>query len=318
MSAAPSRLMPLPLEIRKQGMPDLKFIKAQIRIADVARKLGLPVFGTQMPCWRPENHQHNDRTPSVSLSKKNRACCHVCDAPHDFSNVDLVMQILDCSLPDAIMWIANRFDVPCIPRSERPTKPATRIAVVGRVGTCGPLEYLIRSGFWLQLSLREQSVLCVFSNLADADGSLTISYKGITRFTGVGSYTTVSRILSRFAQFGLLETQRDDAVSLIRSTRTYRLTLDSPSLHKLMQDTFEQQRRDIELEKGLRRERRDQRRKQRAEALHTKVKSFTSLHPGRSDDRFVTTHTKCSEQVQGSSSQTRIATKFGAIRVVSD
>jgi hypothetical protein len=128
----------------------------------------------------------------------------------------------------------------------------------------------------------------------------------------------VSRILDRFVDCGILEIQRDGSDGLIRSTSTYRLTLDSPSLHKLMHDTFEQQRRDIELEKGLRRERRDQRRKQRAEALHTKVKSFTSLHPGRSDDRFVTTHTKCSEQVQGSSSQTRIATKFGAIRVVSD
>jgi hypothetical protein len=291
MSAAPSPWIPRPVAVRKQGMPDLRFIKAQIRIADVARKLGLRVCGTQMHCWRPENHQHSDRTPSVSLSKKNRACCHVCDAPHDFSSVDLVMQILGCPLPDAIMWIANRFDVPWIPRSERPTKPATRIAVVGRVGTGGPLESLIRSGLWRKLTLREQSALSVFSNFADSNGSFTISYKGITKFTGVGSYTTVSRILSHFVQLGMLEIQRDDADNLVRPTNTYRLTLDSAPLHKLIQEMFEQQRRHIEQEKGLRRERREQRRKQRAEALHTKVKSSTSLHAECSNHNFVATHT---------------------------
>jgi hypothetical protein len=291
MSAVPSPWKSRPVEARKQGMPDLRFIKAQIRIADVARKLDLSVFGTQMACWRPENHQNNDRTPSVSLSKKNRACCHVCDAPHDLSNVDLVMQILRCSLPDAIMWIANRFDVPWIPRSERPAKPATRIKVVGRVGTCGPLESLIRSGLWRKLTLREQSALSVFSNFADSNGSFTISYKGITRFTGVGSYTTVSRILSHFVQLGMLEIQRDDADSLVRPTNTYCLTLDSPPLQKLIQEMLEQQRRHIEQEKCLRREQREQRRKQRAEALHTKVKSSTSLHAECSNHNFVATHT---------------------------
>ena len=46
------------------GIPDLRWVNRHLAIEEVARKLNLR-FGEQrmLHCWRPERHQHGDRTP---------------------------------------------------------------------------------------------------------------------------------------------------------------------------------------------------------------------------------------------------------------
>jgi len=53
----------------KTRLPDISYIKSSVPIAEVAGLLGLEVIGNMIRCWRTENHQHGDRTPSVASSE---------------------------------------------------------------------------------------------------------------------------------------------------------------------------------------------------------------------------------------------------------
>src|SRR5579859_1309019 len=48
------------------GIPDMKFIRTQIAVVEIAKKLGLRLSSTGLiHCWNPSNHQNGDRTASV-------------------------------------------------------------------------------------------------------------------------------------------------------------------------------------------------------------------------------------------------------------
>lgn len=65
----------------RRGIPDIEFIKRHVPIADVARALDIRVASnTAAHCWRPDAHEHGDRTPSVWFSRRsNKGKCFVCD-----------------------------------------------------------------------------------------------------------------------------------------------------------------------------------------------------------------------------------------------
>src|SRR5712691_4768961 len=98
--------------------PDFSYIRVRVPIRDVARELGLEVLGNMVRCWRPERHQHEDRTPSVGLHiRRNTARCFVCD-PRSLSTIDLVMSVQGASVKSAARWIAERFQVPGLPKGK--------------------------------------------------------------------------------------------------------------------------------------------------------------------------------------------------------
>jgi DNA-binding HxlR family transcriptional regulator len=178
-----------------------------------------------------------------------------------------------CSVREAIAWIAQRWSVPTIAKkhlTERRSVPAAR------VGCGGCLEEIIRAGLWAQLSAPEKSILVVFSELAPLD-ALRISYAGLARLTGVGSFSTISSVLKRFEHIGLLQVQREPAGDGLRACNKYALTLDSPTLHALLAAIHETVKREVEAQKEIRRSARVQRSRS------------TSLHPECSDERFATT-----------------------------
>jgi hypothetical protein len=255
------------------GIPDLNHIKRHVPIAAVASALRLDVSGNVAHCWRPEAHQHGDRSPSVSFSKRrNTGKCFVCD-DRAWSNVDLVTMIRGCSISEAITWIAQRWSVPSIAKkhlTERRSVPAAR------VGCGGYLEEIVRAGLWAQLSAAEKSVLVIFSELAPL-AALRISYAGLARLTGVGSFSTISRVLERFEKIGLLQVQRAPASDGLKACNKYALTLDSPRLHALLTAIHESAKREIEAEKEIRSGERVQRSRS------------TSLHLECSDAQFATT-----------------------------
>jgi hypothetical protein len=101
------------------GIPDMRYINRDVRVADVARKLDLRLDGSsKIHCWRPDRHQNGDRTASVGIRAANNTVkcfgCHI----GPLGPIDLVMDVLGMSSPaDAALWIAGRFAVPSIPSS---------------------------------------------------------------------------------------------------------------------------------------------------------------------------------------------------------
>ena len=111
-------------------------------------QLWIELHGTMARCWRPQNHEHEDRTPSVGVwSRKNKAKCFVCDA-RPLSTVDLVMSVLGLDTYKALLWLDKHFPLPQVPKGKHLVK-RTQGSCSVRVGITGNrLEWLVRSGFF--------------------------------------------------------------------------------------------------------------------------------------------------------------------------
>lgn len=196
MSSLPPKETPLQestaRQARKQAhlIPDAMFIRGRIPIQDVARELGLEVNGRQAHCWRIEAHRNGDSNPSIWFDRKNRGRCQVCDAQAR-SNIDFVMMILGLNTADAIRWIAQRFEVPRLPKGKHLVENQ-RWNPRFRVGTGDTfMETFVRSGLLAALTGAEAKVLEVLRAFADNNGRAVISYLGIMRYTGIASAATV-------------------------------------------------------------------------------------------------------------------------------
>lgn len=254
--------------------PDLRYIKRQIPITDVARELDLQITGNGARCWRPESHKHGDRTPSVSFNKrKNIGRCFVCD-DHAWSNIDLVQKVLQCSTREAINWIADRFRVPRVPKGKH-LKINERWEPRFRVGTTAfELDSVIRSLFWAQLTNSERSLLPVLCSYADSAGVVKISYRGLMRYSGVRSFSTIAKALKRFQKISLLHVERA-ANEGLRACNTYVLTFDDMFFQELLHETYEHQQTEVQAEREIRTEQRNWRRRMRRAEYTGK----TSLQP---------------------------------------
>jgi hypothetical protein len=244
------------------GIPDVEFIKTRIPVADVAVALGLEVRGDMARCWRTENHQHGDRTPSMGIyRKRNLIRCFVCD-DRAYSAIDLVQKVLGLDTRAAINWIAARFEVPSIPKGRHLPK-ADPFRSVSRVGLGGLLEQVIRSGLWASLTPSERSILPVLCELRDSTkDAFQMSYRGIRRKAGVRSDTTVCAALHHFEQLHLLKIHRAREVGgLLRACNSYELTFDDPRLLELMAEFYQCEQKEIEAERQSRQELRNIRRR---------------------------------------------------------
>jgi hypothetical protein len=242
--------------------PDFEYIRTKIPIVAVAEELGLKVSAYRARCWRTENHRNGDANPSLSFQKKqNRGMCFVCDL-HTWSNIDLVMLYLDCDLRSAISWITQRFTAPAIATGAHIKKreawyPHFHSGVIEDV-----LTTLVRCGIWSELTHAERSILPLFVTFVDRDSGLTeISYRGMMRYSGVGSQATVAKAIRRFEQMRILQVARKPGELLFRSINQYRLTLDDPAFEELVRRVFKTQREEIEIEKQNRAEEKAARRK---------------------------------------------------------
>ena len=253
-----------------RGVPDIAWIRQRVPIADVATALGLTVIGGMVRCWRPDAHQHGDRTPSVGLdADRNKAKCFVCDE-RQISNVDLVMNVVGLDTRAAVLWIAEHFDVHYLPKGARLVAaerwPSRYLASRPK----NPFSLLIRSGVWATLPATAQSVLNVLLEFADERDECRISYGGIARYGGIGGTATVSRALKLLQELHAVEAvERRPLVARVpRDAGCYRLTLSSPELSALAEGTHAVAQRDIAVERELRAKRRRQLRQQRPDKLH--------------------------------------------------
>ena len=242
------------------GHPDLEYIKTRIPITTIARDLGLCVKGYKARCWRPENHRNSDFNPSVGFQKaETRYRCFVCDA-HSGSNIDLVMAVLDVDMREAVRWICGRCDVPSV-STGRHQSSSERWSPHFRVGVSGfdLMETIIRSGLWKDFSPSERAILPVLLDYADrSNGLATISYRGIMRYAGIGSPTTVSKALRRFENIYILKIFRGKDSGL-RAINAYCVSADDPRFQEIVTEICRKQREEIEIERQLREEARNAR-----------------------------------------------------------
>lgn len=246
------------------GCVDLEYIRSKVSVAEIAKELGLEVKGNTARCWRVENHAHGDADPSIRFQlKKNRWRCFVCDEKGAASTFDLVMSVLGCDFRSAVNWITERWPVPSAPRGRHVKKrqgwnPAYRAGMSG-----DPLELVIRSGLWAQLTKAQQAILPVLLRFVDQETGLAqISYRGIMRYANVRSSATVAAAIKRFCRsFHMLEIERRLDAEGFRSCSRYRFTFEDPSFLVLLREIYLKHGEEIRLERTFRSEERKHRRK---------------------------------------------------------
>jgi hypothetical protein len=233
----------------------MQYIRKRIPIRNVALALGLSVRGKAAHCWRIENHRNGDSRPSIWFTRWNRGRCHVCDEA-SWSNIDVVMMVMGIGTFEAVGWIAARFEVPSIPKG-RHLSERQRWTPRFRVGTGDLLENFVRSGLLSELTGAEAKVLQVLIALCDHhQGVAVISYLGIMRYAGIGSFSTVRAAIKRLQSLHFLAVTPHRNDVNFRDCNEYRLTPDDPEFLSLAYDTCQRHRDEIDAQRSLRAERR--------------------------------------------------------------
>jgi len=232
--------------------PDFEYLRKKVSIVTVARELGLDVTGYRTRCWRRESHRNGDANPSVAFLKaKNRGRCFVCD-PHTWSNIDLVMMVKECDLPRAVSWLAAHFSIPTLPKGAHIKKRQDWHPNFRASDTNTVIPMLVRAGIWSTLSHAEQSILATFTAFAEQDTGLTpLSYRGLMRYSGVGSSATVAQAIRHFEQMKILSVDRTRGAYPVRGVSKYRLTFDDPDFQALVSHVFQNMRDEIAYEREV-------------------------------------------------------------------
>lgn len=244
-----------------QTVPDLEAAK-RIPIDQVVDKLGLDRQGGMIRCWRPANHQHDDRTPSVGIhGRKNRVKCFVCDG-RSLSTVDLVASVLGLGIFEALLWLDQHFKIPALPKGRHLKHRSGGITRLP-VGLSGNwLEEIVRSGLWGQMGAGETRLLVTIQAFTDHEtGCATLSYAALRRYAGIHSNTTVSTALKKLVNIGAIEIEGGRGGDGLATCNSYRITLESSRLLALMRDCYTSARKEIEAERVVRKRARFQRAK---------------------------------------------------------
>jgi len=241
--------------------PDLEYIRRRVPVTDVARELGLRVRGSSAHCWRTDAHQHDDRSPSLYFTRKNRWRCAVCDG-RTMSNLDLVQALRGCDLREAVTWVEARWKIPQVPRGKHiqsRNPQAKRI----RVGTSGlPFEDLVLSGVWAMLSKAAQSLLVPLLVFTDPDTQwATLSLRALRRYAGL-SFRGVGNGVRELKRISLLEVEASPGPTApLRPCNRYRLNFEAPAFLEFLSAVHQKHLADIQYERESQRQRRLARRR---------------------------------------------------------
>jgi hypothetical protein len=250
-------VQPKASKVSAAGIPDMRFINRCVPIAEVARALELRLDGAgKIHCWYPERHKNGDRTASVGIRTSNNTVkCFGCNSK-PMGPIDFVMDVLRLAAADAALWIAARFKVPTIPPGMRLEEPDRWR---GRFGFERGLELLVRSGLYGELSEPARSIATALLALCDKQDPMKqeflirISYRGITRFSGVRSPNAIRKSLIELGEIGFLRfPEAGLRCSPGRQASAYIVTPNSDELYELAQAFSAQIRTEIAAERELR------------------------------------------------------------------
>jgi hypothetical protein len=280
------------------SMPDIAWIRVNVPILRVAQGLGMRVRGLKARCWRPERHANRDADPSLCFSKKrNRVRCMVCDMRGGHSCVDLVAGVLGIETGAAVRWIAERFPVPNVRRGRPAGAKANRIVpyLAGLAGNV--FELLVRSGMFGELSAAERSILIALETLKDHDsGTTRISYRGIQRYAGLSSNTTVSKALKRLQQIHAIQISRGARTGVTRESSCYRVTLEDEKFVARCNELYSVERKKIDKEREVRKWLRRERERQSNQRRSLNTKSAGGLRVPRTPALLSLEYPKASEE----------------------
>jgi hypothetical protein len=186
-------------------VPDAKWIRKEIPIADVARAIGLQGDGRVFDCFREHprgKRQHSLRVHAIS----NTARCFTCDT-RNLSNIDLVMKVHGYDVGTAIRWLSKTFkDVPFI---EVRVKSGRRTYAPSRKRSM-TLQDLVTSPGWAALSPAAKAVLTAIFARCPASGSeqgcLHCTYVHLMQWTGLRSRATIAASLHQLRDAGAIQT----------------------------------------------------------------------------------------------------------------
>lgn len=99
-------------------------------------------------------------------------------------------------------------------------------------------------------------MLQVLTAFCDHQGVVVISYLGIMRYAGIGSFSTVRAAIKHLQKLHLLAVMpRGDNLNF-RRCNEYRLILDDPEFLQLANEIYQRHRDEIDEQRSLRAERR--------------------------------------------------------------
>ena len=243
------------------GIPDLRFINRKIPIIEVARVLDLR-FGDNghIHCWRPELHEHGDRTASVGIRTTNNTVkCFGCGIG-PLGPADLVSAVRGLKSPgEAARWISELFTVPKLARGKHLVQPERRIFQFGSESDIG---LLVHSGLWAQLSAPARSIVPVLLEFANRDPlkqTLTVqmSYRALARYAGVASHRAIAQALRELQEIHWLAVAagpRDPGSGPVRVVSNYLITPRSDEVLEIANANFARTRDEVETERKLRAE----------------------------------------------------------------
>ena len=237
---------------RDGGVPDLQAAK-HIPITAVIAALGLERHGSMIRCWRPDAHQHGDRTPSAGIHhQRNRVKCFCCDA-RSLSTVDLVGSVLGLDTFPALLWLNERFQLPRTQKGKHLVRRG-QYASPGRVGvSANRLEPLVRSGLYAAMSEAEIRTLTALDIFADREADrCTLSYAALRRFCGIQKDRTIAKALRKLENMGAIQRIRGRGGNGLNVCNTYRLTLEDARFLHLLRHCQEETQREISVEREAR------------------------------------------------------------------
>ena len=160
-----------------------------------------------------------------------------------------------CDLNSAARWICARFDVPNIPKGKKLVRSERWHP--GRFGAVSfPLEEMVRSGLWASFSDAERAVLPVLCCFADAsNGEVEISYRGLARYSGKSTNSTIACVIAKVENLGLLKVTRARD-GTFRKCGRYLLDWSDEHFQDALRSCYEATRAERESERILRAQRR--------------------------------------------------------------
>lgn len=115
------------------------------------------------------------------------------------------------------------------------------------------LTLLVRCGLWADLSGPEARILPALVTFQSRESDISeVSYRGLMRYSGVGSPASVSKALKRFEQMKILKVLRSEGTGVKRGVNRYLLTSDDPEFQALTVNLYQRTQRKIEAERELR------------------------------------------------------------------
>jgi len=188
------------------------------------------------------------------------------------------------SAREGALWIAERFEVPGLPKGAHLQEKRTTF---GPAGFEGEIGLLVQSGLWAELSAPTRCIAPVLLLFADrepakATATVKVSYKAIGRYSGVVSPNAISKAIGELEEIGWLKKVAKQSAGPVAETGSYVLSPQGDDLMELANARARQTRTEIEAEKAVRKKQRETRRRsheRKEEPIFTK---YESLYPSDS------------------------------------